>query len=99
IHAAEEYDRIVHLASNRNPLGIATAKPEIDLTRTVAWKNGIVERLNSGVSGLLKRAKVKIVAGRARFRDGKTVEVETETGLQVIRAETVVIATGSAPTE
>ena len=38
------------------------------------------------------------MAGRI-FRDGKTVEVETETGTQVIRAETVVIATGSAPVE
>jgi dihydrolipoamide dehydrogenase len=39
------------------------------------------------------------VQGRAQFRDGKTIEVETETGLQVIRAENVVIATGSLPVE
>jgi pyruvate/2-oxoglutarate dehydrogenase complex dihydrolipoamide dehydrogenase (E3) component len=39
------------------------------------------------------------VQGWARFRDGKTVEVDTETGLQVIRAETIVIATGSVPVE
>ena len=38
---------------------------------------------------------MKIVEGWARFRDGKTVEVETEIGLQVIRAEQIVIATGS----
>ena len=50
-----------------------------------------------GVAGLLKRGKVKIVAGTAQFRDGKTVEVETETGSQIIRAEAIVIATGSAP--
>ncbi|KLK92434.1 dihydrolipoamide dehydrogenase [Microvirga vignae] len=99
IHAAEEYDRIVHLASGRNPLGITTTKPGIDLARTVAWKDGIVSRLNSGVSGLLKRSRVKVVEGWARFRDGKTVEVETETGRQIIRAENVVIATGSAPAE
>ncbi|WP_134494703.1 dihydrolipoyl dehydrogenase [Microvirga pakistanensis] len=99
IHAAEEYDRIADLASGRNTLGIRTTKPEIDLSRTVAWKDAIVGRLNNGVSGLLKRAKVKMVQGQARFRDGKTVEVETETGRQVIRAETVVIATGSAPVE
>ena len=37
--------------------------------------------------------------GWATFRDGKTVTVETETGEQVIKAETVVIATGSAPVE
>jgi dihydrolipoamide dehydrogenase len=47
----------------------------------------------------LKRARVKSIEGRARFRDGKTVEVETETGTQVIRAETIVIATGSVPVE
>jgi dihydrolipoamide dehydrogenase len=99
IHAAEEYDRIVHLANGRNSLGIRTSKPELDLSQTIVWKDGIVGRLNSGVSGLLKRAKVKVVQGRARFRDGKTVEVETETGRQIIRAETVVIATGSAPVE
>jgi dihydrolipoamide dehydrogenase len=99
IHAAEEYDRIVHLANGRNSLGIRTTKPELDLSQTIVWKDGIVGRLNSGVSGLLKRAKVKVVQGRARFRDGKTVEVETETGRQVIRAENVVIATGSAPVE
>jgi len=99
IHAAEEYDKIVHLAKGRNSLGITTTKPEIDLSQTIAWKDGIVGRLNSGVSGLLKKAKVKIVQGEARFRDGKTVEVETETGRQIIRAENVVIATGSAPVE
>lgn len=99
IHAAEEYDKIVHLANGRNALGIRTTKPELDLSQTIAWKDGIVGRLNSGVSGLLKKAKVKIVQGRARFRDGRTIEVETETGRQVIRAENVVIATGSAPVE
>ena len=99
IHAAEEYDRIVHLAAGRNQLGIRTAPPEIDLSQTIEWKDGIVSRLNSGVSGLLKRAKVKMVGGWARFRDGKTVEVDTETGRQIIRAETIVIATGSAPVE
>jgi len=99
IHAAEEYDRIVHLAAGRNQLGIRTAPPEIDLSQTIEWKDGIVSRLNSGVSGLLKRARVKMVGGWARFRDGKTVEVDTETGRQIIRAETIVIATGSAPVE
>ena len=99
IHAADEYDRIVHLASGRNPLGIRTARPEIDLSETIEWKDGIVSRLNSGVSALLKRAKVKMVGGWASFRDGKTVEVQTETGRQIIRAENVVIATGSTPIE
>ena len=42
---------------------------------------------------------MKYVEGWATFRDGKTVSVATETGEQLIKAETVVIATGSAPVE
>ena len=95
IHAAEEFERVVRIATGRSPLGISVGKPELDLSKTVLWKDGIVGRLNSGVSGLLKKAGVKVVVGWARFRDGKTVEVETEIGVQVIRAEQVVIATGS----
>ncbi len=99
IHAAEEYARIVHMGSGHSPLGIRVARPEIDLSQTIAWKDGIVGRLTNGVAGLLKKSHVKVVEGWARFRDGKTVEVETETGTQVIRAENVVIATGSTSVE
>ena len=86
-------------AAGKSPLGISAGAPTLDLGKTVAWKDGIVARLTSGVAGLLKKAGVKIVHGRAAFRDGKTVVVETETGTQIIRAETIVIATGSVPVE
>ena len=99
IHVAEEYDRVSAFAGGENKLGISLSEPAFDLARAVEWKDGIVGRLTTGVSGLLKKAKVKIVNGHARFRDGKTVEVETETGTQLIRAENVVIATGSRPVE
>src|SRR5690606_1143745 len=100
IHVADEYARLRGFASQRSPLGICAADPSIDLAQTVAWKDGIVERLENGVAGLLKKARVKLVLGRARFRDGKTVVVSTETGgEQTIRAENVVIATGSRPVE
>ncbi|TIL62003.1 MAG: dihydrolipoyl dehydrogenase, partial [Mesorhizobium sp.] len=91
IHAAEEFEKVAHMAGGKSPLGISVAAPTLDLAKAIAWKDGIVSRLNSGVAGLLKKARVKTVQGWATFRDGKTVEVETETGTQVIRAETVVI--------
>ena len=99
IHAADEFHRTVAMAAGRNSMGIDTDHPAIDLAKTIAWKDGITGKLNLGVVNLLKKAGVKAVVGRARFRDGKTVAVETETGEQVIRAENVVIATGSAPVE
>jgi dihydrolipoamide dehydrogenase len=95
IHAAEEFAKLARFATGESPLGIFAASPRIDLAQTMRWKEGIVGRLTSGVSGLLKKNGVKVVEGWARFRDGKTVEVATELGPQVIRAEAVVIATGS----
>src|SRR3984957_18710941 len=99
IHAAEQFEKIKRVGSGASPLGIFVGRPELDLAKTMLWKDGIVGRLNNGVSGLLKRAAVKVVEGWARFRDGKTVEVRTEIGQQVIRAEQVVIATGSSAIE
>ncbi|WP_020592146.1 dihydrolipoyl dehydrogenase [Kiloniella laminariae] len=98
IHAAEEFEKAVHFSGD-NALGISASAPKINLKKTLEWKNGIVSRLNSGVAGLLKKHGVKTVEGWAKFRDGKTVAVETPTGTQVIRAEYIVIATGSAPIE
>ena len=98
IHAADMFHAI-NDSGSVGQLGITVAPPAIDLARTVEWKDGIVARLNRGVGGLLRKAKVKPVRGRARFRDGKSVTVETAEGEILIRAENIVIATGSAPVE
>jgi dihydrolipoyl dehydrogenase len=95
IHAAEEFFKLVAIAAGKSALGISAGNPTLDLAKTVLWKERIVGRLTTGVAALLKKAGVKVVEGWARFLDGKTVEVETEIGRQVIRAEQVVIATGS----
>jgi len=99
IHAADEFARVTQFAAGASPLGISLAAPQVDLVQMMQWKDGIVGHLSSGVSALLKKAGVKIVEGWARFLDGKTVEVETEIGVQVIRTEYVVIATGSKSAE
>jgi dihydrolipoamide dehydrogenase len=97
IHAAETFYQARQMAADGGLFGIMAGEPRVELSRTLAWKDGIVDRLSNGVAGLLRKAGVKVVTGWARFRDGKTVAVETELGLQVIRAEQVVIAPGSAP--
>ena len=81
------------------PMGIHVTTPELDFAATQVWKDGIVGRLASGVSALLKKAGVKTVRGHATLLDGKTCAVATDTGRLTIRAEHVVLATGSAPAE
>ncbi|MDT6941612.1 dihydrolipoyl dehydrogenase [Brucella pseudogrignonensis] len=98
IHAADEFHRLTTFAS-KGALGITADTPKIDFAKTLEWKDGIVNRLNSGVAGLLKRSRVRMFQGQARFMDGKTVLVDTDTGRQTIHAENIVIATGSVPVE
>jgi dihydrolipoyl dehydrogenase len=90
IHAAGRFAE----AGDGGAIGIA-AMPRLDLEKTVAWKDGIVDRLNGGVAGLLARAKVPVVEGWAVFGDAKTCTVETKAGPVTLTAEHVILAAGS----
>src|SRR5215469_7096999 len=50
IHAADEFAKLARIGDGKNPLGISAGKPQLDFAKTVQWKDGIVGRLNSGVS-------------------------------------------------
>jgi dihydrolipoamide dehydrogenase len=73
--------------------------PVVDLAGTVAWKDGIVGKLNTGVTALLKKARVTQLHGRAVFSDAKTCTVETDRGLVTVQARNVMLATGAQPVE
>jgi dihydrolipoamide dehydrogenase len=104
IHAADRF-AAVSGAVGGEALGIGiAAPPTLDFGRTVAWKDGIVDRLVRGVATLLVRAKVRVLQGWAVFSDAKTCLVQTpggETAQDVveIHAEHVILATGSEPVE
>ena len=98
IHVADEFEKTTHFANNA-AIGVKVQKPQIDLEKTVKWKDGIVKRLTGGVGMLLKKNKVRSIKGWASFVDGKTVEVKTGDGVETVRAESIIIATGSAPVE
>ncbi|MDY6949666.1 MAG: dihydrolipoyl dehydrogenase [Pseudomonadota bacterium] len=98
IHAAEKFSAIRQASRTGGTPGISlTAEPTLNLGETVRWKDGVVNRLNEGVGGLLKRAKVQVICGWATFSDAKSCMVQTAAGLLRITAENVVLATGSEP--
>ncbi|MEQ8831430.1 MAG: dihydrolipoyl dehydrogenase [Alphaproteobacteria bacterium] len=94
IHTAEQFHAATDTASET---GLSIGKATVDMGRNVAWRRSIVDRLNRGVAGLLKKAKVRVITGEARFLDGKTVEVTDGSSSYRINADDVVIATGSEP--
>ncbi|MEQ1438121.1 dihydrolipoyl dehydrogenase [Fontimonas sp. SYSU GA230001] len=94
IHAASKFDDLRHHVGAGH-LGIALdAAPRLDLAATVRWKDGIVDRLSSGIAGLLKKARVRVIQGHASFSDAKTCTVAGDTPVE-IHAEHVVLANGS----
>lgn len=90
IHVAEQFHQTQH-HSQHSALGINVSAPTLDISKSVEWKDGIVDRLTTGVAALLKKNKVQVVNGWAKIIDGKTVEV----GDTRIQCEHLVLATGS----
>lgn len=95
IHVAGKLEEMLaHVGQGHQGIRLSSM-PQFDMAYAVQWKNSVVDRLNSGVAGLLKRAGVRVVAGWAQFEDAKHCVVASAEGALRIRAEQVILATGS----
>ena len=100
IHAAHKFHSLEKHNTKEGHMGISLPSPaELNLANLISWKESIVEKLNKGVEGLLKSAKVKLVSGWAKFIDAKTCIVTNSDGEIRIEAEHVILANGSIPIE
>jgi dihydrolipoamide dehydrogenase len=75
--------------------GIRCHGYDVNFASVMSRKNAVVSRLTRGVGALLKARKIRVMQGTASFVDSKTVQV-SETG-EKIRADAILIATGSKP--
>jgi dihydrolipoamide dehydrogenase len=91
---------LMHKLSDASAMGISVSGLKLDLKKLVDWKAGIVAKLTGGVGGLLKNHKVEVVMGSASFVDRNTVAVRAKDGsTKTLKADDIVIATGSIPIE
>lgn len=95
IHAAGFQENIQHWEE----IGIHTEDLEVDFEDIQEWKNGVIDRLTSGVETLLEQNGVSLIKGEARFLDSTTLRVEEEHNAENIDFENCIIATGSQPIE
>jgi len=95
IEVAEKFEQAGINASGNSDIGLSADKPTLDFKKTIAWKDGITDKLSSGVAGLLKAANVRVVSGWAVFENAKTCTV----GEDKITATNVILATGSKSVE
>ena len=97
IHAATAFEEATHWAGE-SKIGIKVSNPSIDLAKTMAWKDGIVTKLTTGVGALLKKNGVQVIKGWATLVDGKTVNVTPAGGAAPtvrVTCEHLLLAAGS----
>ena len=95
IQAGHRYEE----AHGAEEMGITSENVKIDFSKVQNWKASVVNKLTSGVEGLLKGNKVDIVKGDVYFVDQNTVRVMDETSSQTYIFNNCIIATGSTPIE
>lgn len=80
--------------------GIKATDVKIDVAGMQKRRAGIVRQLTGGIAGLFKANKVDGLAGHGKLLAGKQVEFTPVRGeTEILDAEHVILATGSAPIE
>jgi len=95
ISASKLFKQIGHA----DVMGIRVGEPSLDVAKLVEWKDKIVDQLTGGVGHLLAKNGVEIVQGSGRVVEPRKVEVQSSSGIQVVEADNIVVATGSRPIE
>jgi len=95
IHAAKYESDLDHW----DEIGIHTENLDVEFDSIQEWKNGVVERLTSGVEALIEKYGINYIEGKAKFESSNTVRIEEAHNAEKIEFEKAVIATGSQPIE
>jgi dihydrolipoamide dehydrogenase len=79
--------------------GVEVGDPRLDLDRTHAYKQGVVDKNAKGIEYLFKKNKIEGIHGRGWLLGAKDVAVEGADGTATYSADNILIATGSVPRE
>ncbi len=75
--------------------GIVAGDVTVDLPQMMKHKDGVIEDLNMGINGLLKKNKVDRFTGHGRLTGNGQMEVIGQDRVQKLQAKNFLIATGS----
>jgi len=90
--------RVITESREAKNWGVEFGEPKIDVSKTRAWKNDIIETLTGGLGQLCKQRKVDYIQGSATFNDANTVQITAaDGGTRALSFEHAIIATGSRP--
>lgn len=93
LHAAGLVEKTRHFEGK----GLSFAPPKVDLPALAAHRDEVVGKLTSGLAALAAARKVRILRGRGRFLDNRTLSVETGTGPVPVPFQSLIVSVGSRP--
>jgi len=93
LHAAKVIDEAASFGDH----GISFSAPKINLGQLRGWKDSVVKRLTTGLTGLSKQRKVTVVTGDGKFTSSNIITVATAEGTKTIGFKHAIIAAGSEP--
>ena len=91
LHSAEQFEEV---RSGKIP-GLKVEGLKADYGAVIDASRKAADRLNKGVTGLMRKNKIEVVAGRGRLSARGRVAVQGKDGTREIAATNVLIATGS----
>jgi len=90
--------KVIDEARRADRWGVAFPEPAIDVARLRAYKQGVVDKLTSGVGQVGRLRKVKYLQGRGTLTGPHSMTVAGADGGTEVAFEHCVLATGSHPT-
>lgn len=92
LYEKSQHDMAVH--------GIKVKDVQLDLKTLLARKDKVVSELTSGIAALFMANKITFFHGKGVLQENKTVDVSLNDGKsESLSAKSIIIATGSTPTE
>ncbi|WGO84261.1 dihydrolipoyl dehydrogenase [Arsenophonus apicola] len=93
LHVAKVIEEAKALAAH----GIVFGEPKTDIDKVRLWKEKVIGQLTTGLAGMAKGRKVKVVNGLGKFTGANTLVVEGEKEVTTINFDNAIIAAGSRP--
>ena len=91
--------KVIDEASHADKWGVTFTTSKIDVDKLRAYKQGVVDKLTSGVGSVAKLRKVKYLQGRATLTGPRSMSIVGANGTTELQFEHLILATGSTPTK
>jgi dihydrolipoamide dehydrogenase len=85
--------------SDLDSMGIKVDNYSIDINKMNSWKQGIIDKLETGIKSLFDKYGIEVIEGVANFIDTKTISISGQSDVNTIKFKDAIIATGSSPIE